>query len=179
MTILDYSVIIIAVTSVVAGAATGLVRSSLMLVATVLGVLLAIHFYRYGAALLRLVMDDARLANLLGFAGILTLVLVAGAILSHLLRRALHSAGLTWLDRLLGAGAGLARGWLVASAIYLGLMAFPIKFEAVQNATLAPYLAYGAQTITYAASSEMRSKFLDTYRKLQARWNKQERSSRQ
>ena len=179
MTLLDYFVIFTLVLSIASSAANGLIRCSLTLISAIAGLILAGRLYSYPAKAFGILTNNPHMSNFGGFAFIFVIVVVGGTILSHSLRHRLEHAKLTWLDKMLGAGFGFVRGWLIAATIYLGLIAFPIKFDTVQNSVFAPYLAYSTQAITYAASDKLRSSFNDTYSKLEPRWNKKERSSRQ
>jgi len=179
MTLLDYFVVLVVVMSVASSAANGVIRCSLTLISTIAGLLLASWLYMYPAKLIGFLTSDGRWASFIGFALIFVLVVIAGTVMSHTLREKLQHSNLTWIDKMLGAAFGFVRGWLIAATIYMALIAFPIKLEAVQDSVFAPYLASSTEVITHAVSEQVRTSFNDTYTKLQSGWGKKERSSRQ
>ncbi|HZS45724.1 MAG TPA: CvpA family protein [Blastocatellia bacterium] len=179
MTLLDYFVILIVVMSVASSAANGVVRCSITLISVIAGLILASWLYIYPAKFIGILTDDAKWTSFIGFALVFVLVVIAGTVMSHMLRERLQRSHLTWIDKMLGALFGFVRGWLIAATIYMALIAFPIKLETVQDSVFGPYLASSTEVITHAVSEKVRSSFNDTYSKLQTAWSKKERSSRQ
>lgn len=170
MTVLDYFVVIIVVASVALGATTGIVKGIFSVLSALAGLIIAAQLYPYTARLFSGFVSTARAANLLGFIAVFLIVLVGGSLLARSLRGRLKRSRLGWLDHLLGAGFGLARGWLVCSAVYLALTAFPIKIEAVERATFAPALLEGTRVIAYLTSRDLRERFFDGYGMIQGMW---------
>lgn len=163
MTALDYTVIVIALLSAAAGWRRGLLRSVVTIAAALLGLVLAAHFYGYAGALLAVLTTTRRAADLLGFGVIFVATLAAGAIGAYRLRAALDRRRLSWVDRALGASAGLVRAWLVSAAIYMALTAFPARIEAVERSRLAPVLVEGSRVLAYLGSREFRQRFAEGY----------------
>ena len=64
------------------------------------------------------------IANFCGFLMVFCGVLILGAIVGRLLARMMKVAGLSFVDRLLGAGFGVVRGILISIALVLALLAF-------------------------------------------------------
>jgi membrane protein required for colicin V production len=170
MTILDYFVLIVVVASVASGAARGLIKGIISVSSAMAGLVLAAQLYPYAAGLLGGFVSTARAANLLGFVAVFLAVLAAGSLLARLMRGGLKRARLDWLDHVLGAAFGLARGWLVCSTIYLALTAFPVKIESVERAAFAPALLEGTRVIAYLTSAELRERFLSGYAAVQQLW---------
>ena len=170
MTVLDYFVVILVVASVALGAATGIIKGIISVSSALAGLVIAAQLYPYASVVFSGVVSTARAANLLGFIAVFLIVLVGGSLLARWLRGGLKRARLDWLDHALGAGFGLARGWLICSAIYLALTAFPVKLEAVERATFAPALLEGTRVITYLTSRELRERFFDGYGMIQGMW---------
>lgn len=171
MTVLDYFVLIVVAASIILGASRGILKGIISIISTIAGLIAAAHLYEYASVVFGGVTTTSRAANLLGFVAVFLLVLIAGGLASRWLRGKLRRARLRWLDRALGAGAGLVRGWLVCSVIYLGLTAFPVRLEAVERATLAPALLEGTKLVSYLASPEMRERFLNGYATVQGLWD--------
>ena len=169
MTVLDYFVLLVVAASVASGATKGIIRVIVSVAFTVAGLVVAAHTYTYAASLLRIFVA-ARLADLLGFAAVFLLVLVAGSLASRWLRGGLKRARLGWIDHGLGAAFGVLRGWLICSVIYLALTAFPLKPEAVERATFGPALLEGTRVIAYLTSRELRGRFFSGYEAVKQRW---------
>jgi hypothetical protein len=58
--------------------------------------------------------------------------------------------------------------------IYLALTAFPVKLEAVEQASFAPVLLEGTRVISYLTSPELREQFLKGYETIQEWWRTKE-----
>src|SRR5215813_7941489 len=172
MTVLDYFVLSVLLASVIAGAAKGIIKGAVSLIFAVLVLFAAVRFYETAANLVAWATPGERAAQLVGFLAVFTLVLAVGAGVSFALRKTLRRASLSWVDHAFGAGFGALRGWLVCSAVYLALTAFPIRPEAVTQATLAPVLLQGARVIAYLTSPEMRQKFTTGYETAQEIWKR-------
>src|SRR5688572_4563562 len=140
MTFLDYFVLTVVVISTAFGSMKGILKGVFSLVSMVVGLFAAIYFYRFAAIIFKSFVATERSANLLGFIFVFLLFMIAGGFLSGRLRGALKRARLDWLDHALGAAFGFIRAWLFCSVVYLALTAFPVRLEAVQNATFAPLL---------------------------------------
>jgi membrane protein required for colicin V production len=169
MTVLDYFVLLVVVASVASGVSKGIIRAIVSVAFTVAGLVVAAFAYTFAAGLLRTFMA-ARVADLLGFAAVFLLVLVAGTLCSHWLRRGLKRARLGWLDHVLGALFGVLRGWLICSVIYLALTAFPLRPRAVEEATFGPALLEGTRVITFLTSRELRERFFGGYEMVKQFW---------
>src|SRR5262245_52842194 len=139
MTILDYFVLLVVAASVASGALKGIIRVIVSVLFAVAGLILAAHSYGYAASLLRIFVA-AWLANLLGFLEVFLAVSAGGSLLSWRLRSLLKRARMGWTDHAVGAVFGFVRGWLICSVVYLALTAFPLKPDAVEQATLGPAL---------------------------------------
>jgi len=163
MTVLDYFVLLVLLASLIAGAVKGIIKGVVSLTFAVAGLLAAANFYKTAASLLGWATPGDRAAQLVGFLAVFALVLATGAALSFALRRTLRRARLSWVDHALGAAFGVTRGWLVCSAVYLALTAFPLQPEAVTRAAFAPVLLQGTRVIVYVTSPEMREKFAAGY----------------
>lgn len=170
MTVLDYFVLVVVAASITLGASRGILKGIISVISTIAGLIAAAHFYEHVAVVFGGVTSTSRAANLLGFVAVFLLVLIAGGLLSRWMRGKLKRARLRWLDRMLGAAFGLARGWLVCSVIYLALTAFPVRLETVERALFAPVLLEGTKVISYLTSSELRERFLNGYTTVQGLW---------
>lgn len=168
MTFFDLIVLALVVASVVAGALRGLVRAVIATAALLVGLFVAAQAYGWAGGWLRSLgaVGSRAAADAGGFLVILFLFVSVGFAVGALMRDTLRRAKLGWVDRLLGASFGLARGVAVCSAMYLALTAFPLRIEAVHNAETGPALAAGARALSFVTSSDLRARFLAEYRRL-------------
>ncbi|HWN98404.1 MAG TPA: CvpA family protein [Blastocatellia bacterium] len=174
MTVLDYFVLIVVVASVASGATRGILKGIISVASSLAGLVLAAQFYAYAAIPFAAMKATAQWSSLLGFVTVFVAVLAAGSLLTLWLRSRLKRARLTWVDHLMGAGFGLLRGWLICSAIYLALTAFPVRPVAVERAVFAPVLIEGTHVVAYLTSEDMRQRFLSGYQTVKKLWGQQE-----
>jgi membrane protein required for colicin V production len=132
---LDWTLWAVLAFSVVLGALRGLVREVISLAAWVLAFVWAqIHTETVAAWLPAGVsIPVVRLAA--GFALIFIGVVVAGALLAWLLGRFLQAVGLRPIDRILGAGFGLARGAVLLLGLTLVVVSLGIQAQPVWAAS--------------------------------------------
>lgn len=171
MTVLDYIVLIVILASAASGASKGIIKGVISVVSAVAGVIVAAHLYQYAGSVFSIFGMSERAASLAGFIAIFLLVVLLGFALTYALRKVLKRTRLSWADHLLGAGFGLLRGWLVCSALYLALTAFPVKIDAVQRAMFAPELLEGTRVIAYLTSRELRERFYEGYENIKRMWD--------
>jgi membrane protein required for colicin V production len=172
MTGLDYFALVVALWSTVLGATRGILKSFISVTFTVAGLVSAAFLYPYSAKLFDGFTSSAEWAALLGFGAIFLVVLTAGMLFSVWLHRRIRNAKLSWLNHSLGGGFGLLRGWLICSALYMALTAFPIRLSTVEEAKFAPALIEGTKVIAYLTSREMRERFAEGYAAVKKSWSK-------
>ena len=126
----------------------GLIRVVMSLVALIAAVLAAIQFSPGVATMLPPLGDNPVTGYVAAFALIFIVVALVGALLGWVLSRAIRAIGLGFVDRLLGAVFGVARGVLIVVILVLlaGLTTLP-RQEWWQNALLAPPLVVAALSL--------------------------------
>jgi membrane protein required for colicin V production len=126
----------------------GLIRVVMSLVALVAAVLAAIQFSPAVADMLLALGDNPVTRYLAAFALIFLVVVIIGSLLGWVLSRAIRAIGLGFVDRLLGAVFGVARGVLIVviAVLLAGLTTLP-RQEWWQNALLAPPLVIAALSL--------------------------------
>ena len=137
----------------------GFTRELISLGALVWGFLLAAWFYRGLAYHLTPYARTENVAAFTAFFIILLTTVVLGGFVSQLAGKMVDKAGLRGLDRLLGAGFGLVRGFLYGVVIVLALTVFPLGNEALGDSRLGPYFAQGARVLVTLTPGEMRDRF--------------------
>ena len=141
----DLAIVAVIALSALFALARGIIREVLALATWVLGFVLAIAYSDTLSGLFSWV-DIAPVGrHALAFLLILIVVMIAGAILARSLAGVIRTIGLGFVDRMLGAIFGVARGLIVmvAFALVAGVTTLP-KQDWWQNSTLGPPLADAA-----------------------------------
>lgn len=169
MNALDWLILVIMVLSVLLAAAQGFFFEVISLAGAIVGYLLAAWGYgRIAPWFLQYVKQQA-FADLAAFLTIfIAVVLLAGAI-ARITRWAVREAGLRWVDRLLGAAFGLARGIVVVTAGILALTAFAPDSRQLTKSEFAGYFMVAGSGASWLAPSEIRRKYREGILKLRAR----------
>lgn len=157
----------------IAALRNGLTREVVRLVALAVGVMGALWFYDALAVELTFIESPA-LAKFAAFLGILFGSMLAGAVVAWILDKFWGVTGLRWFDRLLGGGFGLVRGWIAATILLLGLVAFvPVAGvdRAVAESNLAPLVLHSAHAASYVAPVPLRQAFTDNFEKVREAWS--------
>lgn len=141
MTVFDYTVIVTMALSVMLGLWRGVVGEVLAIAAWVAAFFAARFAAPHVAPVLTGWIADPALRLAAAWIGVFVAVLLVIAIARQLLRLMLKAVGLGWMDRLLGACFGLARGALVVlfGVLVAGLTPLP-AVAWWQGAVLAPPL---------------------------------------
>jgi len=169
--------------SVVTAFRKGFTREVIGVISVIVGLLAGAWFYGTVAAYL-LPYDSSRgavwphftsraAANLAGFLVVFFGVLLLGAFVSFLVQKFLRLTGLSFFDRLLGAGFGLLRGGLIGVALVTGIMAFSPDQRppaAVVGSRVAPYMIDGARVVVTVAPHELKTGFHNTYEQVKIAW---------
>lgn len=141
MTAFDIAVLGVIAASVLLGLWRGVVSEVLALAAWVAGFFAARAWAEPASSFFAGMVSDPALRYAAGFAAVLIGVLVVVAIARTLLSLLLRAVGLGLVDRLLGAGFGVARGALIAFvAVLLGGMTALPRQTWWREAQLAPPL---------------------------------------
>ena len=158
----------IIVVSIVAGLRGGLVRTVVSFCASILGLILGLHYYRAVAFTLHPRITQPGLADIIGFAIIFLGITVLGSVVTGMLAKFIRSLDLVWLDRLLGAGFGLVQGLLYGAILIWCMMAFlPVPPKLVlSQSRLAPCVMDTARRVADASPDEVKRTFRQSYRDL-------------
>jgi membrane protein required for colicin V production len=172
LSLLDVLLALIVGLSLYGGFRAGLARASVGMIAAIAGVLFGFWFYGVPAAWFRERLDSPLAANMFGFFIVFACTLIVGGLLGQLLSKVFKWTGLSWLDRILGAGFGLVRGVLVAVAFIAILMAFtprPVPNWMTRSALL-PYGLEASDRIAAAAPYEIKEAFAESLHEIRQVW---------
>jgi len=138
----DLALLALVMLSTVFAFVRGVIRELIALATWIAGFLLAINYAGPLAALWTWPDIGSVAKHVLAFALILLVVMIAGAIIARMLFRVVRAIGLGFVDRILGALFGFARGVLVIVifALVAGVTALP-KRDWWQNSLLGQPLA--------------------------------------
>ncbi|HLY16523.1 MAG TPA: CvpA family protein [Bryobacteraceae bacterium] len=170
---LDIVLLIVLVLSVVTSFSTGLAREVVGLVSMIAALVLAIWFYGTAGSLMLPFVSSPGVAHFCGFLIVFFGVLILGGIVGRLLGRMMKAVGLSFFDRLLGAGFGLVRGLLISISVVLALLAFtPGKSppDAVVHSRVAPYVIDAARVFAAMAPRELKDGFRKSYGQVKTIW---------
>jgi len=173
MNALDVVLLVILAISVATSFRKGFSREVIGLVSVVAALVLAVWFYGSAGAWFMPYVSTPAVAHFGGFVLVFIGVLILGALVSFIAGRFLQVTGLSFFDRLLGAGFGLARGLVIAVALVMGMMAFSPSNHPpgpVVRSRLAPYVVDAARVAAAMAPHEVREGFRKTYAEVKTAW---------
>ena len=172
---LDVVLLLLLLVSVVTSFSAGLTREVVGLVTMVAALIGAVWFYGTAGSFLLPYVSSPGVAHFCGFLIVFCGVLILGSLLGRALGRFIKAAGLSFVDRLLGAAFGLVRGLLIAIALVLALLAFtPAKSgpDVVAQSRVAPYVIDAARLFAALAPHELKDGFRKNYDQVKSIWGK-------
>ena len=123
--LLDIIFIIITFISILIGILRGFVKEILSIIFLILAVVLSILYYKNAGDIFKGFINTIEVANFMGFILIFITILVAGALITFLLRKVIVIGPIKSVDRLLGAFFGFLRAAMICSILLFGILAFP------------------------------------------------------
>jgi membrane protein required for colicin V production len=180
VSLLDLLLIAIVGGSVVSGFLAGFARAGVGFAAAVSGVLFGFWFYGIPAEWIHKYVSSSTFSNLAGFLIVFVACVALGGLLGKLLSKLFKWTGLSWLDRMMGAGFGLVRGGLAAAAVVSVLMAFtPRPIPAwMTGSFLLPYGIDTANILAALAPRALKSAVNQTVDEIRRAWDDEVRKSR-
>jgi len=168
----DVVIAIILIIGLLSGLTKGFVRGLFSLLALVLGIMIAASTYeRIATSLLASVPGD-RAPEIVSFALIFLVVVVAIGLLGRIISKALKLASLGWLDRLLGGLLGIVTAAIVAALLLLfAVMAGFQEQATLKESRLAPNVLRLTDIIVSFVPEDARQHFEKGYEGLRESWN--------
>lgn len=176
---LDWVLALIVLFSVLSGAGEGLTKGIIGLASLIVGVAVAAAGYHSLGDSLGSLIHSPELAYGLAFFALFVLVLIIGGLVAGAAEKLVKTAGIRWLDQLLGLFFGLLRGVIVDAVIVMALLAFAIKLEAVRRSQLAPRVMSGSRALAALMPPDLRREFDAGLEALQRGLVKAEQRTRQ
>jgi membrane protein required for colicin V production len=159
MSIADWIILGFLVFSVTAAAIEGFFHEAFKLAGLVVGYLLAAWQYHRLADWFAPHLKSPWLGEIAGFLIIFFAVLIIAGIAGRIARSVMRKAGLSGIDRFLGAVLGLLKGVLVVAIVLTAMTAFAPAAKWLAGSQLAPYFLVGGRAAIWLAPSELRHRF--------------------
>ena len=166
---LDWLIIAFLAVSVIGGWKEGFIRLGIGFIALIVGFIGAAWFYGLAADPVLPYVKSKALANFIGFQIIFLGVVVTGGLLAALIARMFKLVGLSFIDRVLGAGFGAVRGAVIVIVVTMCVMAFaPRSLPApIETSRLAPYIFTGSRMLSSLTPYELKHGFNQTFDNIQ------------
>lgn len=179
MSLLDLLLVIIVGGSVVSGFLAGFARAGVSFLAAIAGVLFGFWFYGIPADFIHRYVGSQTLSNIAGFLFVFFVCVLAGALIGKALARLLKWTGLSWLDRMMGAGFGLVRGVVAAVAFVSILLAFTPKPVPnwMTGSLFLPYAIDASNIVATLAPRALKNAVRETVNEVHQAWEDQVRKS--
>jgi membrane protein required for colicin V production len=171
---LDFALVLMIVVSIFSGWFAGFARTGVSFLASILGLVFGLQYYRVVGFALRSHIHQSSVSNITGFLIVYFGIVLLGAVVSRLLAGFVRATDLYWLDSLLGGALGVVRGGLLAVVAIWALMAFvPVPPRMILSSSrLAPCVMDTARKVADASPDEVRLTFRRSYRELSRELNK-------
>lgn len=179
MNLLDLLLLVIVGGSVILGFFAGFARAGLGFISVIAGVLLGFWFYGIPAMWIHGYVHSSTFSNLAGFFVVFLACAVVGALVGKLMAKLFKWTGLSWLDRLMGAGFGFVRGAIAAVAFVAVLMAFTPKPvpKWMTGSYLLPYAIDASNAAASIAPRALKESVRQTVGEIRQAWEDEVRKS--
>jgi membrane protein required for colicin V production len=159
MTIVDWIILGFLLFSVTAAAIEGFFHELFKLAGLVVGYLLAAWQYQRLAERFAPHLKSPWVGEVAAFLIIFFVVLFVAGMAGRIARFMMKKAGLSTIDRFLGAVLGLLKSVLVVAIVLMVMTAFAPAAKWLDGSQLAPYFLVGGRAAIWFAPSELRSRF--------------------
>ena len=164
MTLVDWVVVIIMLSGVIAGFAQGFFRSVCALGGLVIGLSVAAWNYERLAQIFLPVFRVSAVANTVAFLCIALVIMGLIALIGNMLAKAFKTIGLGWLDGIAGGIFGFFQGVVLVIVFILVIVAFFPQEQWLAESNL-PRMFFGALHVsTHMTPSELSSRVRDGLR---------------
>jgi membrane protein required for colicin V production len=175
MALIDWAIVIILIVSVLGAAKHGFFVEAFSLAGVILGLLLASWNYQKILPWIDSWVHSPGVAEAIAFIVIAIAVMVIAGLAGRLIRWSVHSIGLGWADRFIGAFFGLLKGCVLVTLGVMAITAFLPHVTWMERSKLAPYflsVAHEASVVTPAELGERIREGVKVIRDAQPDWLK-------
>jgi membrane protein required for colicin V production len=159
MSVADWIILAFLVFSVIGAAIQGFFQEAFGLAGLVVGYLLAAWQYHRLADWFAPHLKSPWVGEIAGFLIIFFAVLIVAGLAGRVAHWAMKKAGLSTIDRMLGAVLGLFKGVLVVAIVLIAMTAFAPAAKWLEGSESAPYFLVGGRAAIWLAPSELRQRF--------------------
>ena len=173
MSLLDLLLGIIVGTSIIAGWVAGFARVGIGFCAAIAGLLFGFWFYGTPAAWFHKFVSSDTVCSFLGFFTIFLGCMIVGELIAKIVSKLFRWTGLSWLDRLLGAGFGFVRGAFIGAVFAAVLLAFTPKPMPnwMVDSKLLPYAVEASDAFTALAPAALKNAFQEGLTEIRKDWD--------
>jgi len=157
----DWAILGIVAISAAVAASEGFFHQVFGIAGLIVGYLLAAWQYPRLAEWFGPHLKSPWLGDIAGFVVIFIGVVIVAGIAGRIVRWAMREAGLSLIDRLLGALLGVVKGSLFVAIILMGMTAFTPSSSLLEGSQLAPYFLVVGRAAIWLAPSQLRAKFFE------------------
>jgi membrane protein required for colicin V production len=159
MSVADWIILAFLVLSVVGAAIEGFFHEAFSMAGLIVGYLLAAWQYQHLSVWFSTYLKAPWVGEIAAFLIIFFLVLILAGVAGRLARWVMKKAGLSGIDRFLGAVLGLLRGALIVAIVLTAMTAFAPASEWLEKSQLTPYFLVAGRAVIWLAPSELRQRF--------------------
>jgi len=157
---------------VVVGVVKGIVRILIGIAALVAAFALAAYYHQPLASRLGVLDVSEGILRLIAYALIFIGVMLAGGVVTYLMRKLIKASMLSWADRTAGAAVGLVAAAMAAALVVLPVVAYsPWGPQALGDSLLAPYVIGVAEAAATVAPPEMAERYRQGVEDLKKIWD--------
>ena len=157
----DWAILGIVAVSAAVAASEGFFHQAFGIAGLIVGYLVAAWQYPRLAECFGPHLKSPWLGDIAGFVVIFIGVVIVAGIAGRIVRWAMREAGLSLIDRLLGALLGGIKGSLFVAIILMGMTAFTPSSSLLEGSQLAPYFLVVGRAAIWLAPSTLRAKFFE------------------
>jgi len=162
---LDIILLVILILTAIVGIFKGLVKQVIGLIAVILGLILASLYYEGAAGIFETFINNVLLCNFLGFLLIFVVVLIAGAVIGHLITKVMKGP-LALANRLFGGVFGAVKGVLICGILVFALFSFQVAKPALETSVLAPVCLGITRAAINLIPQDLRARFNSSYKQI-------------
>jgi len=161
LNIADLIIVIVLLVSVIQAATCGFFQEAFSIAGLVFGYLIAAWQYRRLADHFATHASSRWFVEIAAFLAIFLGVMVIAGVLGRIVRWMVKEAGLSGVDRVLGALLGFVRGCLMVAIVLVSMTAFTPSSRWLQGSALAPYFLVVGRAAIWVAPSQLRAQFYE------------------
>jgi membrane protein required for colicin V production len=155
MAFVDWLIVVVLLVSVLSAAKNGFFLEVFSLAGVVIGLLLASWNYQKLLPWITRWIHTLQIAEAISFLAIALGVMILAGLIGRIIRWSVHSIGLGWADRIIGALFGLVKGSILVTIAVLVVAAFMPQATWFRQSRLAPYFLTAAHQASIVTPSEL------------------------